>query len=145
MKNPSLLIVDDEVEIREMLSRHFRRQRFDVELAGNGREALAILEQKRVDLVISDIMMPEMGGVELLRAIRQHYPMVRVIMITGYVTMENALACMRVGAQTCVFKPFADFEELNREVSLAMDWLCKWQDKLRTLQGMKTQEAVRLP
>jgi DNA-binding NtrC family response regulator len=143
MNKATLLIVDDEIEIREMLSRHFRLQKFNVELAGNGREALAILEQKRIDIVISDIMMPEMGGVELLRNIRQHYSMVRVIMITGYVTLENALACMRVGAQSCVFKPFADFDELDEEIGLAMTWLCKWQDKLRTLQGMKTADKVR--
>jgi DNA-binding NtrC family response regulator len=143
MNKATLLIVDDEIEIREMLSRHFRLQKFNVELAGNGREALAILEQKRIDIVISDIMMPEMGGVELLRSIRQHYSMVRVIMITGYVTLENALACMRVGAQSCVFKPFADFDELDEEIGLAMTWLYKWQDKLRTLQGMKTQDKVR--
>jgi DNA-binding NtrC family response regulator len=142
MKKATLLIVDDEIEIRQMLSRNFRLKGFDVELAGNGVEALAVLAEKRIDVVISDIMMPEMDGVCLLRNIRQQYPMIRVIMITGYVTLENALACMRVGAQTCVFKPFTDLGELDAEVDCALDSLRKWQEKLRVLRGMKTAEGA---
>lgn len=144
MKKATLLIVDDEVEIREMLSRNFRMRGFNVELAGNGTEALALLAEKRVDVVISDIMMPEMSGTELLRAIRQQYPMIRVIMITGYVTLENALTCMRLGAQTCIFKPFDDLDELNEEVGLALKWLRIWQVKLRALRGMKIEEGVEV-
>ena len=132
-----LLIVDDEAEIREMLSRHFRLLGYEVDLAGNGREALEVLAVKRVEIVISDIMMPELDGVALLQEIRSHYPMVRVIMITGYVTLDNALACMRNQADTCVFKPLNDLTELDQAVQRALDGLKRWQRKLRDLQGMK--------
>jgi DNA-binding NtrC family response regulator len=133
-----LLIVDDESDIRDMLSRHFMLQDYYVETAGNGVEALQVMETKRFDIVISDIRMPEMDGVDLLRHIRDEYPMARVIMITGYVTLENALACMRRGADDCVFKPLQDMAELDDAVSLSHERLVRWQEKLRSLQGMKS-------
>ncbi len=132
-----LLIVDDEADIRDMLSRNFRFRGFEVETAADGVEALKILSKKRIEIVISDIMMPNMDGVTLLREIRLHYPMVRIIMITGYVTLDNALACMGNGAETLVFKPLADLTELNDAVSRALEGLKSWQQKLRDLQVMK--------
>ena len=135
-----LLVVDDESELREMLARHFRLLDYFVELAGNGREALEVLARTRIDVVISDIRMPEMDGVALLREVRRQYPMVRVIMITGYVTLENALACMRNQADTCVFKPLQDMTELEEAVNGAMESLARWNRKFRELQGMKPAE-----
>ncbi|MFQ5463363.1 MAG: response regulator [Phycisphaerae bacterium] len=132
-----LLIVDDESEIREMLARHFRMLGYDVASAVDGKDALEKLSEKRFDVVVSDIMMPEMNGVELLRAIRADYPMTHVIMITGYVTLENALACLGGGADTCIFKPLTDFQELDDAVSAALATLRRWQRKLQELQGMK--------
>lgn len=136
-----LLIVDDETEIREMLSRHFRLHGFEVDLAGDGEAALAVMADKRIDIVISDILMPGIDGVSLLRAMRKQYPMVRAIMITGYVTLENALACMRQGAETCVFKPLDDLSELDEAVDRALEGLRRWQDKLRDLRAMRPSTA----
>lgn len=132
-----LLIVDDEAEIRELLSRHFRMVDYDVLLAANGKEALEIMANQRIDVVISDIMMPVMNGVALLKEVRQQYPMVRVIMITGYVTLEHALASMRQHAETCIFKPLNDLTELEEAVENSMTALGRWNRKLRELQGMK--------
>ncbi len=132
-----LMIVDDEIDIREMLSRHFRFLGFEVDLAANGKEALEIMLTKRIDIVISDIMMPEMDGVALLREIQVHYPMVRTIMITGYVTLDNALACMRTGAETLIFKPLIELSELDDAVSRTLEGLKVWQRKLQDLHGMK--------
>ncbi len=133
-----LLIVDDEVEIREMLSRHFRMIGYGVDLAGNGVEALEVLSSRPIDVVISDIMMPKMDGVSLLREIRVQYPMIRVIMITGYITLENALACMRNKADTCIFKPLNDLAELEEAIAFAINNLKHWQEKLQELKGMKS-------
>lgn len=134
---PRLLIVDDESEIREMLQRHFRYMGYEVDTAHNGYEALEKLEEARTEVVISDIMMPEMDGIELLRSIRKQFPIVRTIMITGYVTLENALSCMRLGAETCVFKPLEDLTELEQAVEKAVRSLKHWQDKLKSLHAMK--------
>ncbi len=132
-----LLIVDDESEIREMLVRHFGMLGYDVSAAEHGKDALVRLSEKRFDVVISDIMMPEMNGVELLQSIRAEYPMIHVIMITGYVTLQNALACLGGGADTCIFKPLSDFKELDDAVVAALETLSRWQRKLQELQGMK--------
>ena len=132
-----LLVVDDEAEVREMLARHFRLLGYGVQQAGNGEEALGVLGRAKIDVVISDIRMPAMDGVALLREVRRQYPMVRVIMITGYVTLENALACMRNQAETCVFKPIEDMAELERAVEQAMESLDRWKRKFHELQGMK--------
>ena len=133
-----ILVVDDEREIREMLSRHFRlegHQVVDVENVAQAEEQLA---KKRFDVVISDIMMPGKLGTELLLKIREEYPMTRTIMITGYVTMENGLTCMRRGAETVIFKPLGDLDELDAAVKRALDDIVRWKRKLVALRTMKS-------
>lgn len=135
--NGTLLIVDDEQEIREMLARNFKMSGFKVLQAENGALALEQLKNTPVDVVISDIMMPVMDGVSLLREVRHQYPMTHIIMITGYVSLENALACMRLQADTCIFKPLQDLSELEAAVDSAMNQLSTWKRKFKELQGMK--------
>ena len=94
-KIANLLIVDDEQEIREMLSRHFLFEGFNIFQAEDGLEALEVLNKQKIDLVISDIVMPRMSGVELLEIIHKEFPMIRVNMITGYVTQSHLLQCMQ--------------------------------------------------
>ena len=131
-----ILIVDDELEICNMLSRHFRYLGYHVDTAANGLEAMEKLGASSLQVVISDIVMPKMDGIELLRAMQKQYPMVHTIMITGYVTLENALACMRLGADTCVFKPLEDLSELEQAVQQAVMSLKHWQEKLKMLRAM---------
>jgi DNA-binding NtrC family response regulator len=135
-----LLIVDDEQEIQNMLARHFKMKGYAADKAGSARQALDIMSEKRMDVLISDIRMPDMDGVSLLREVRRQYPMTRVIMMTGYVTLENALACMRLHADTCIFKPLNDLNEMDNAVQHAMDTLHHWNEKFRELQGMKPGE-----
>jgi DNA-binding NtrC family response regulator len=137
-----ILIVDDESEIRDMLSRHFRFLGYQTDTANDGKEALAIMAEKRFDVVISDIMMPIMDGVTLLKHIGEQYPMVRVIMITGYITLENALACMRRHAETCIFKPLNDLLELEKAVQHAVETLDNWNQKFHELKGMDPNNEV---
>ena len=122
----NLMIVDDEPEIVQMLSRHFRFLGYSVDTASDGMEALEKMTNTKTDIVISDIMMPRMDGVELCGAIRKDYPMTRVIMITGYVTLANALACCRRGAETCIFKPLEDLSEVELAVENAVEKIQHW-------------------
>jgi CheY-like chemotaxis protein len=122
-----ILIVDDEPDIRDALSRHFRFMGYQVDTAANGNLALEHMEKVKVDIVISDIMMPERDGIQLLREIRREYPMTHVIMMTGYVTQENVLACMRLGAQICILKPIEDMAELEDAVQIAVKALQRWK------------------
>ncbi|MHA1717987.1 MAG: response regulator [Promethearchaeota archaeon] len=132
-----LLIVDDEADIRKNLCSYFKLKEFEVDAAENGVAALDILAVKHIDIIISDVKMPVMDGVELLREVRKQYPMIRVIMITGYVTLDNALSCMRHGADTCIFKPFQDLNELTDAVNASAKSLDMWQKNLRELLDMK--------
>ena len=133
----NLLVVDDETEIREMLQRHFTLLDYNVLTAPNGKEAMAVIKQKRIDIVITDLLMPEMSGVDLLEFIHEDNPMIHTIAITGYVTLENALSCMRLGADTIIFKPLEDLTELEEAVRGVEAKMMNWQKKLRELRGMR--------
>lgn len=137
--NIGILVVDDESEICDMLSRHFRFLGYDVDTALNGVEALEVMKQKRIDIVISDIMMPEMNGIELLRAINTSYPMAHVIMITGYVELGNALNCMELGADTIVFKPIEDLKTLENAVEEAISRIQRWYNIIAELREMRPE------
>lgn len=134
--NESLLIVDDEPEIRIALARRYSLRGLSVEVADSGKTALELLARKPFQVVISDIKMPKIDGIELLRKIRNEYPMTRVIMMTGYVTLENGLACLRHGADTCIFKPFEDLSEMDTAVHNALAYLDHWERKLLELKGL---------
>lgn len=133
---PHILIVDDEVNIQNSLARRYKLKGYYIETANNGKEALNLLEKKPFHVVISDIKMPVMDGVELLKKIREEYPMTRVIMMTGYVTLDNGLACLRRGADTCIFKPLEDLNEMDSAVDSALKYLEHWEKKLLYLKNM---------
>jgi DNA-binding NtrC family response regulator len=135
-----ILIVDDEQDILNMLSRHFSFKGYEVGTARGAIEALSLLEAQRFEVVISDVCMPGINGVDLLKIIRNQFPMTHVIMMTGQVSLDTALACMRRGADTCIFKPFSDLRELEEAVELAISDLKRWQDKFLALKAMGSFE-----
>jgi DNA-binding NtrC family response regulator len=141
--SPRLLIVDDELEIRHSLQRRYKLKGYEVDIADNGESALKLLEQSPYQVVVSDIKMPGIDGIELLRIIRKEYPMIRVIMMTGFVTLENGLACLRHGADTCIFKPLGDLEEMDDAIQNALMFLQHWEKKLLQLKGMAPESEVR--
>ena len=138
-----LLIVDDEKEIREALSRHYRFAGYNVSVASNGQEALQIMGERKTDIVISDIQMPVMGGAELCAQIRREYPLTRVIMMTGYVSLDNALTCLRRGADNCIFKPITDMKVMDLAVSQSVSTIQRWIKILEELKGLKPAGALR--
>lgn len=135
--NVTLLIVDDEEQIRQMLCRHFRLLGFDVHTACDGRHAIEIFESTKIDIIISDILMPNMTGMDMLRHIKHISPMTHVIMISGYVCLDNAMTCMRHGAQTIIFKPLQDLSELENAVNRSVEDIQHWLDVLKDLQSRK--------
>jgi DNA-binding NtrC family response regulator len=137
--SPKLLIVDDEPDIRNSLLRRYKLKGYDVDTADGGESALALLERKPFQVVISDIKMPGIDGIELLRRIRIEYPMTRVIMMTGFVTLENGLACLRHGADTCIFKPLSDLKEMDEAINYALSYLQLWEKKLLQLKGLGSE------
>ena len=102
----SVLVVDDEPGIRRMLIFALDPKDFEVLEAGDGLQALERLQRGRFHLVVTDMKMPNMDGMELLREAKRKYPDVKVIMMTGYGTAEAEAAAFREGAYGFVRKPF---------------------------------------
>src|SRR5262245_40157229 len=103
---PRILVVDDERSIRELLAIVLRREGYEVLRAENGRGAVAALEREPVDLLISDIKMPDMSGVDVLRAAKKIDQDILGIMITAFASTETAVEAMRLGACDYLSKPF---------------------------------------
>jgi len=115
----NLLIVDDELGMRQFLTHLFQREGHTVRVAENGREAMALLHQEASDLVLSDIRMPDMSGIELLRAVRELMPDVEVIMMTAFANVDTAREAFLLGAYDFVQKPF-DNDLLKETVARAL-------------------------
>ena len=101
-----LLIVDDEVKICSLLSRFFEDRGFSTRVAHSGREALATLQTDVPDHVLLDIRMPGMSGIEVLRAAKQRYPHLHVVMVTASDNEQMAKAALELGAADYFTKPF---------------------------------------
>jgi DNA-binding NtrC family response regulator len=108
----SVLVIDDEPGIREMLAYELSQDGFDVEMAENGLAAVEAVKRRKFDLAITDLRMPGMDGVATVEALRLLDPKIEVIVATGYASVETAVACMKRGAYDYIQKPF-DLPELK--------------------------------
>ncbi|RJP18259.1 MAG: sigma-54-dependent Fis family transcriptional regulator [Candidatus Abyssobacteria bacterium SURF_5] len=117
---PKLLVVDDEVKMRRVLQLFFEDSGYVVDQAENGEEALQELDSSRPDLVICDMRMPRMNGMELLRRIKLKSPELPVILMTAYGEVKTAVEAMKLGAESYVTKPL-DMEELRILVGRAIE------------------------
>jgi two-component system, NtrC family, response regulator PilR len=108
----NILIVDDEQSYRQLLSLVFDGDGHTMRTATNGREALKALEEEPADLIISDVKMPDMDGIEMLRAVRETLPDLGVILMTAFASVETAREAFKLGADDFIQKPF-DVEELK--------------------------------
>ncbi len=113
------LIVDDEETVREILSGFLESFGFETVCAQDGEEALQIYKKGTFDIVISDMMMPNMGGMDLLNELKQIDPDVIFILITGYPSMESAIAAIKMGARDYITKPF-NIEEIKLKIDRAL-------------------------
>jgi two-component system, NtrC family, response regulator PilR len=112
---PRILVVDDERSMRELLAIVLRREGYEVLVAENGRTAIDLLEREPVDLLISDIKMPDLSGVDVLRAAKKVDQDILGIMITAFASTETAVEAMRLGACDYLSKPF-DIDLLKMKV-----------------------------
>jgi len=119
-ENASILVVDDEESIRNILSRRLKAEGYYCEAAAGGAEALSKASKKSFDLVLADIKMPVMSGIELLSRMQTEHPDVSVLMITAVVDTKVAVEAMKMGAYDFVTKPF-DLDDLNIRVKRALE------------------------
>jgi two-component system response regulator PilR (NtrC family) len=118
----NILVVDDEQGMRQLLTLVFGRAGHKVLAAENGRRALASLREQAADLIVSDVKMPDMDGIALLREARALYPEVAVVMMTAFATVETAREAFKLGADDFIQKPF-DVDELKLIVEKALERL----------------------
>src|SRR4030067_658720 len=112
-----ILVVDDEAPVRELLRRGLSQMgNFSVEVAPNGLEAIERIEKEIFDLVLTDLKMPEMDGIELLKALKGTRPELIVILMTAHGSIETAVEAMKIGADVYITKPI-DFNELLIHIS----------------------------
>lgn len=117
---PSILVVDDELLIRDLLYDFFTGQGWAISVAENGQKALDILRQKKVDLVLTDLKMPHMDGIDLTTKVRQDYPDIPVVVMTGYPSVESAVAALRQRVADYITKPF-NINELCKSIETQLE------------------------
>jgi two-component system, NtrC family, response regulator AtoC len=152
-----ILVVDDEENLRHMLTVLLKREGYEVSAVGNGEAALAELEARTYDLVLADVRMPKLGGLELLEALRTRSIPATVIMMSAYGTIETAVEAMKRGAYDYISKPFKpdeillvlrkaeERERLYRENQLLRQALAKSRDgSSESLPGMIGHSAPML-
>ncbi|MCX6132931.1 MAG: response regulator [Ignavibacteriales bacterium] len=116
--NERILVVDDEESLRLSLKFKLKSAGFDVDTAIDGEEALEKLKAKPADVVLLDINMPRMSGIEALTIIRQTYPHTEAIMLTGFADFSTAIECLKIGAKDYLVKPVDTTELVTRLRSL---------------------------
>lgn len=120
MSLPCILLVDDDPEMTRLIQAELGRLEFDVIPANSGAEGLQGLRDHPVDVVVTDLRMPDLDGMELLRAAVDLRPEAKVIMITAFGSIASALEAMRAGAFDCLSKPF-ELDELVLAVQKALE------------------------
>jgi two-component system response regulator PilR (NtrC family) len=133
----NLLIVDDELGMRQFLTHLFQREGHKVRVAESGTIAMSLLRQEPSDLIISDIKMPDMDGVELLKMARESLPEVEVIMMTAFASVDTAREAFLLGAYDFVQKPF-DNDLLKETVARALEKVALIKEKAALLEENKT-------
>jgi two-component system response regulator HydG len=137
IENNSILIVDDSPDTLEVISRNLHSQGYKVFTAPGVEEALKMLSSAGIDLVITDLKMPRVSGLDLVRHIRENLRDTEVIMITGYASIEGAVKAVKTGAEEYLAKPFTD-DELFEAVRRALE-------KLRMRRTANGQASARMP
>ncbi len=135
MNDFKVLFVDDEMDFIETLMKRMKKRGVDVEGVGSGEEALKVLDSKPIDVVVLDVKMPGMDGIETLREIKKRHPLVEVIMLTGHANVEVAIQGMELGAFDYLMKPMA-IDELFFKLNDA------YKKKSLHEQKIKKKEAI---
>lgn len=131
-----ILIVDDEENVRRMLATAFSLQGHETHCASDGKAALSLFSETQPDVVLMDIRMPEMDGIDALKVMRTQQPRIPVILMTAYAEVETAVEALRSGAFDYVIKPF-DLDELSMVIQRALQ-LQEMKQEIRNLHKALT-------
>jgi DNA-binding NtrC family response regulator len=111
LKEIRILIVDDEQDLLDTMSKRMRKRGMIVHASSNGLDALELIQKEPIDVVLLDVRMPQMNGIDVLKRIKEIDPMMAVVMLTGHASIESAVTGMEYGAFDYLIKP-VDFDSL---------------------------------
>jgi len=114
MEKFKVLVVDDEDDFRETIVKRLQGRHLDTTGVASGEEALRIMEQEAFDVVVLDVLMPGMDGIEVLKEMKKRWPLTEVIMLTGHASVESGIQGMQLGAFDYVMKPVPLDELLDK-------------------------------
>ncbi|PYM43921.1 MAG: DNA-binding response regulator [Candidatus Rokuibacteriota bacterium] len=135
----NVLVVDDERNIRALVARVLGQDQVEVHGAGTGKEGLQMADEVSPDLVLLDLRLPDMDGMDVLRALRTRYPEIAVIIITGFGQIQSAVEAIKVGATDYLEKPFEHVEKLKLAVARALDEV-RAKSEIRRLHGLQEKQ-----
>jgi DNA-binding NtrC family response regulator len=138
-QKPLLVVIDDEQGILDVVSRFAQRAGYEAVACSSGRDAIAQLQVRRADLVMVDLRMPDLGGLDVLRAIREIDPRCQAVLMTGYASVETAVEAIKLGATDYLSKPL-DFARLEQLLAGVRDDL----ERRRNLLSIESDVARRL-
>jgi DNA-binding NtrC family response regulator len=138
-QRPSLVVVDDEQGILDVVSRFGRRAGFDVIACSGGREAIAQLQTRSADIAMVDLRMPDIGGLDVIRAIREIDPHCQAVLMTGFATVDTAVEAIKLGAMDYLSKPL-DFARLEQLLASVREEI----ERRRNLLAMESDVARHL-
>jgi len=120
LRKAKILVVDDEADFLETIVKRLQRRKIDACGVDGGKKALEIVETERFDVVVLDILMPGMDGIETLKLLKKKKPFIEVIILTGHGSVESGLQGMQFGAFDYIMKP-ADLDELLEKIQQAYE------------------------
>ena len=139
---PRIVIIDDDDSLRRVLEYSLQVAGYAVAAAASGEEGLALCSEQRPDLVISDLQMPGMDGMQVLQDVKRQHPETPIIMITAFGTVELAVAAMKAGAYDYLTKPF-NRDELQITVAKALEFVGLRTENRRLKQDLSDRHDFR--
>jgi len=137
LKKENILIVDDDINILELLQRHLKSWNYHTYKAISVKEAVQILRETKIDLLITDLKMPEIDGFELIKFVSEHYPKLPKLVVTGYPSVQDSLAAIKSGVVDYLTKPFTK-DELNTAINRSFGSI---KESQTTLTKVGTQKV----
>ena len=141
MKEFTVLVVDDESEFRELTAKRLGKHGLNALIAASGHEALVVLDRNPVDVVLLDVKMPGIDGIETLREIKSRKPLVEVVLLTGHASVDSGIMGMKLGAFDYLMKPI-ELESLLDKLADAYEKKRLHEEKIEAAQ---TKKFMNLP
>ena len=142
MEQMKMMLVDDEERFLSTTQKLLSRKGYDVLTASSGSQALDLLRTNNVHVVILDVKMPGMDGIDTLKAIKRNYPLVEVIMLTGHGTVDSAVEGLKSGATDYLTKP-TDVQDLLEKAEEAFSKRQTLEEKIRVAQARSSMRTAR--